>query len=284
MGGLLGVDCGVNEGGYQWVEAIPETKPEGGTQPYLIKKVPLSHVPYNPMEEHPALYRIFAGVKDTREGILEFANRYGSLEGNVTEWVMLSNRRAQGESLEAWRREIVAMRHVVEVWDMISKIKKDIKALSQYVRWSSGEEQEKIYFFRPGGGENSLFANQASPVTWFEPIEQGDVIKPARYFISELINRHLHGRVAAEMLWASEANDGHGDTPLYFLANGLIATLWLQAARAIDTKKHYHNCDICGTPFETPKTSSVGKRPYKLYCSDACRQRAYRQRKASDTA
>ncbi|MGH6937022.1 MAG: hypothetical protein ACRED2_12775 [Methylocella sp.] len=41
---------------------------------------------YWPLEDHPALWRQFAQSCGTREGIIEFANKFGLPDGQQSEW------------------------------------------------------------------------------------------------------------------------------------------------------------------------------------------------------
>ena len=58
---------------------------------------------------------------------------------------------------------------------------------------------------------------------------------------------------------------------------GLIGALWLQLHLAVEGDVDFHRCAECRTWFEV---SAARGRPDKLYCSDACRMRAYRKRKS----
>jgi hypothetical protein len=56
----------------------------------------------------------------------------------------------------------------------------------------------------------------------------------------------------------------------------LLDALWTQFTLAIDGRQNFRPCAECRTWFQT---ETAGGRSDKEYCSDACRQRAYRKRK-----
>lgn len=58
----------------------------------------------------------------------------------------------------------------------------------------------------------------------------------------------------------------------------LLAAMWLELALAVEGNSNYRPCDVCPTWFEVAPGSG---REDKTYCSDACRMRAYRKRKAA---
>jgi hypothetical protein len=55
--------------------------------------------------------------------------------------------------------------------------------------------------------------------------------------------------------------------------------MWLQFAQAIGGDRKYRACKECGKWFEV-STSDTGFRINRLFCSDACESKDYRDRKA----
>src|SRR5262249_32215996 len=66
-----------------------------------------------------------------------------------------------------------------------------------------------------------------------------------------------------------------GSLGLRFTPAALLDALWLQFACAIDGNKDYRQCQECKRWFEL---SPGIARADRLFCSNACRTRAYRQR------
>jgi hypothetical protein len=104
-----------------------------------------------------------------------------------------------------------------------------------------------------------------------ERLVQGDLVKPALHYVQSTINRKLDGRASARLLWDAK----RARFSLYMVPVDLIGALWLQFARAVERDSQFRNCAECGTWFElAPGTA----RSDKLYCSTACRIKAYRKR------
>lgn len=73
-----------------------------------------------------------------------------------------------------------------------------------------------------------------------------------------------------------------GDPPrLMFMPDTLLTALWLQFAIALVEAKTYKRCEWCHQPFEiTPGQL----RKSRAYCSNHCKQAAYRARKETERA
>ena len=63
----------------------------------------------------------------------------------------------------------------------------------------------------------------------------------------------------------------------YLEPENLLAAMWFQFAGAIDGATSFSTCTECSVWIDTVPGSN---RPDKIYCSNACRMRAYRKRKA----
>src|SRR5215468_3609094 len=89
---------------------------------------------YAPMQETPVLYRTFAELDASPEGLLGFANAYGllGLWGNVWLGDTPTAMPVHGESLAHWQDCIRDMREAVMVWDVLQR--HDQGALSRWVR------------------------------------------------------------------------------------------------------------------------------------------------------
>lgn len=287
--------------GFEWVQAyVPSSNSaEDGDleepQWMLIHKDPRGRKrpPYKPLHDFRflGLFRVFAEVKLCREAILEFANQYGAL--GITRpgtlhlpWPPWSE--FEGETLYDWAWHIEKMRQAIEVWDLLQA--RDQKGLSRLFRWG--------HRVRPGGVPNS------GPFWWFyrshsetappnvEPpaipawpgegtdemlaipglAEEGDLLTPARIFLAKWVTQSLQGAASPAMQYDQE----NQRLNLQFVPATLLAALWLQLARAIDTDKTYRRCKACPRWFEV---SAGNSRTDRLFCSDRCKSRDYRTKK-----
>jgi hypothetical protein len=91
--------------------------------------------------------------------------------------------------------------------------------------------------------------------------------------VVELINRNGGGTLANIML---ETDPADGAAKLCIRPPDLQHALWLQLSLAIDGAQNFKPCVVCGAWF---RLEAGGSRSDKEYCTDACRMRAYRNRK-----
>lgn len=281
----------VATGGYQWVQTEAAPAPFGTeekgwfltacTPPFTARR-------YAPLQQYPTLFRTFIETPPMQEGILAFANRYGMLGGNISTHIILPNKKgAQGELLKDWQEELSYLKRAVTLWDMVEA--GNVEGLARHIIWKETEDKEKkeklvsvsydshpelpLDQAPPGEGEWHISASIATSrepelLSRFQP---GDVGQPALYYVQKVVNDHLTGRLSPRLLWNQERTQ----LGLYMAPNGLIGALWLQFAQAISGNKRYHQCEYCGTWFEVSLEAS---RPTRVYCSDACRFKAYRKR------
>jgi len=74
---------------------------------------------FDPFADAPSLYRAFAKVAPTREGVIAFADRWGPLFGweGFADPAQPTGR--QAELLSSWRRAISEVRSAVDLWDVL---------------------------------------------------------------------------------------------------------------------------------------------------------------------
>ena len=61
----------------------------------------------------------------------------------------------------------------------------------------------------------------------------------------------------------------------------LIGAMWLELAHRVDAGVRFHRCPSCGGVISVHPDREIGRRSDAAYCSNACRQRAYRQKHTS---
>lgn len=249
---------------------------------------------YYPLnKKHADLFQTFASVDPNTVGIQQFADRYGLLGGKYTVGVkfitvgprmveLYSNRRpdvlathiryddnyTDGEPLIAWMRQILIMKHAVEVWSLLNR--RDEAGLREYVRWHhktftlvDPETGKKLthghamFTFEDAVGENKLV--------------QGETLRPARVLLADLINNNLKGQVTPLTL----CHVGLQKTTLRFVPESLLGALWLQFAQAVDKSHAYKQCEACGKWFDI--SNGFGARADKKTCSSTCRKRLSRR-------
>jgi hypothetical protein len=117
---MLNFEWPVIEQGYYWRDTreVRGDRSYGPTRPYLQFAEDIGHF-YEPLREVPALFLIFAATPPNRQGILDFANKYGMLGKHV--WIvpeegLKSGIVKFGEPFPVWVKEIKHMRQAIELW------------------------------------------------------------------------------------------------------------------------------------------------------------------------
>ena len=193
------------------------------------------------------------------------------------------------EPFGGWLWAIATMRHALHLWDMVRA--NDKAGLSRLIHWSGSDHvfiqdavnpqlrdrRPKKMTFQDFRGDwtfeiRRIIADERHEM--FSEMTPGDVLVPALAHIRDEINMHLAEHTSAQ-LNAGTNITGMG---IQLVPKNLFGALWLQFAEAIDDDRDYRRCTQCLKWFEIAPGSG---RPDKLYCSDACRMRSYRTRKAA---
>lgn len=271
---VFGFRWWVAEKGYRWVKARFLELPSSTT--YSSRPVWLLTVGgrgmwerYNPLRDHPALFREFAALEPTRKTILTFASRYGLLGHSVG--FSLGQRLSDGEPWSFWRTEITAMREAVRFWSLVQE--RDMAVLRRFIRW---EEDHLVYRDPDRPGRYVLIASPQYEPEILAECRKSDPGWPATIYVQRLINKHLVDRVSPRLLRKQKARR----LGLYFAPRTLLGAMWLQLARAVDGNKEYRRCqrDGCEKLFEV-SLDNTGSRADRRYSSPACRAWVYRHRK-----
>jgi hypothetical protein len=291
--------------GYRLVEMQPRRAFKGAEGPLLMLCQPEGPAPkeqrYVPLDQYPALFRTFADTPTSPEGVLQFANRFGMLGGEVavqTDRELPSTptslqRFVVAEPVVAWLNAILRMRQAVALWDMVSA--GDLAGLEQVIiqnldglhfhpkpewfltDWRRQTAQELRTGMQDFGGTK---LEAAKPV-WFWPSwldrdgrferRQGSgLVSAARLLIMQFVTERLDAKVWLE-------GEGLVENRFYLAhrPQSLVGAIWLQFAHALAAGRRYRTCNECGEWFEIPLR---GARISREYCTNACRSKAYRRR------
>jgi predicted nucleic acid-binding Zn ribbon protein len=262
-------------------ECITETGDDPGTV----------HV-YVPLREHTGLFRTLAGTEPTTQGILEFAGIYGLLGI------------AGAEPVREWAGEISRLRRCVDLWD--STRGRDLAKLQMIIEWLKPdlvvynprahctmlnlpvpqEQQRTLDLFEPAtetdGIPTPIYRSHFMTgmpsirinVEQIQPVRRGDRIRPALAYLQEQVNTNLRRfGGTARTAW----NRDFTRLSLRIVPRNLIGALWFQFARSMEGASDYRQCQVCQKWYEV---SPDAARTDRVFCSDACRFRAYRKRQA----
>ncbi len=282
----------VPKDGYEWIEGQDVNQKKGI---FLIERLTSGvgfRRRYKPIEDETGLFRHFAQVNPTRDGILQFSNQHGSLGAGATELVdvpLATARRAvprlppaakdmdeskptglttAGENLLTWRKAVIDMRRAVEMFDAIKE--NDTRYMAQFIRWHGPDNV--VYEGRIG--DRKLISVIDGPYSvQGSKFQYRDVRLPAIHFLQQFVNGQLEANPSiVRLLWDQL------DRPSVFVCPiGLLGAMWLQLSLAIDGDRNYRQCRSCSKWFEI----GVTRRADSTTCSDACRKRLSRAAKAA---
>ena len=234
----------------------------------------------------PDLFLKFASVDANADAeMLSFANSYGLLGGGPR-WIEPAPKQkgsepttVTGEVRSHWQEHLNRMKAAVTLWRAIQG--EDSSVLASCIHWRS--RNHVIYDWPPSSELTtpwSTHATIASPGInphLLERFEHGEVLKPARLYLQEVVNHSLAELVAPRLLWKAPDRNEMG---LFLVPSTLIGGLWLQLADAIAGFQKFRLCEneSCRKPMLVAAEGS-GYRTNRKTCSNACRIRLYSGRK-----
>jgi hypothetical protein len=226
---------------------------------------------YAPLRETLSLFRTFADVEISEAGIEAFAHKYGVLGLSET----LIAPMEIGERLARWRREIIILRRLIEIWEAV-KVQK-LEVLQKYIHWRGAKD---VVFQTGRAGADtqhqsfSVIVSETSRPDVFRKFKPGDVLAPSNLYLQQAINDELRKKgVCARLLW----DTGWRSTRLHIVPVNLIGCIWLQFAKAVEGKKEYRQCENCFGWIEVG--GGKASRSDKRFCSPTCKATAHRKKR-----
>jgi hypothetical protein len=246
---------------------------------------------YAPMEHEQVLYRTFADLDSSPEGIQGFANKYGLLGVWGTVWPedTTTVMPVHGEPVAQWQQYIREMRRALMVWEVLQR--RDHETLA---RWAPVEiEGDQLYYRVPpesplAGGrpfvkeprrpDGMLALALRDPHSYVvEPLPPHDAWGYAFAWLQAQINGHLAEYVTPHLGYDPETDTGVPCT-MQLMPKHLYGALWLLFALSVSGKAWDRQCRECHTWFRVPVKA---RRPNTAYCSTRCRVKAARQRQTT---
>ena len=122
-------------------------------------------------------------------------------------------------------------------------------------------------------------AGESPSVVGIEPVqdlfESGDILMPAYFLVQRWINEKLDGNASPQLRYDVE----RAKRVIQIVPKNLLTAMWLQLARTIEGNRDHRTCKECGRWFEV-STDDGKVRATREFCSDPCKSRNYRGRKA----
>jgi hypothetical protein len=232
--------------GYEWVT--------NGEIELLVPK-PTRSVPrrYKPLSRrYHELFRSFAAVPPTREGVLAFANQYGHLGSPVLRTFV--NGRLHGDierhkfatrvGAAGLRGEVLGEPFELDEWSWASQIGRVRAVLNQ---WDEGK------FTRAGN----------------DPLQ----IDLHGTVIGMIVRKALAQTLPPDLQWHPETHSYE----LEYRPLSLLGAIWYQTATAFSHTKKFQKCARKGCK-NLIEISRTGTRSDALFCSGPCKSRDYRRR------
>lgn len=265
---------------YHWVKAVPWERTEGRPwtdeeASWVLTKTPDGSQTrvYNPLQEHPGLFKTFAGTSPTREGVARFASRYGMLglrSPHTTEWEF-GSQQISGEALDQWRWHIEVVKLTLVVQTALQA--GDIMTLRQvYEAWLD------LRVFCYLDGNVSLhpddFPTGPQPdIWWTDPRCEVDIVE-VRYSLGDILTAALKGHLSPKIVPTESAS-----FDLFMVPDSLVSAMWYQVTQLVVGHKEFRCCARSGCDaWIEISLGLTGSRSSKRYCTDGCRMKAYRMR------
>ena len=232
--------------GFRWVTApaFPAKRArwltDGRPDSWRIKQ----EEAYRPLKEHTGLFLMFAKIEPTEEGVLKFANRFGSLLRQTSPAMPVPLR---GDAADSE----VAMAERLDLWQGESR---DMKALTEV--WAAIRDND-----RPK----------------LEPFVQANTSENPAWRALDSIQAHVNPRLERHVGLELRRDPSLPEAKLCLTPKNLLGAIWLQFGLAVEGRKEFRDCAQCGEPFEVSRDGS-GKRTDARFCRPACRVTHYRGR------
>ena len=269
---------------------------------------------YNPYDIGWPLHRIFAATKTRKSAILNFAGHYGFLGGELRTVINGPENGLDheiGERVSDWKNEIVHMRGAIFLSELIQR--SDRNGLIAFIENSDDgmmlPNPSKVESKRKADSVILNSTRSSLKKAW----ESSGLFSSAGTFLCSMIDHGLQHRSRFQFTKMPQLHDAPEwddwlrrwnkfdelteserrtlDQDADFIASAgplslgpkfsptcLIGALWLELAVGLSGNKSYGTCEHCGMPFEI---ATMARK--KRFCSLACKQAEYRNRKQRTT-
>lgn len=277
---MLGIETTwrVSHRGYEWhsepgTRKLPPDHWLAGSDRFLTDGLPAQESwtvarVYDPYREQPTLFQDFARLEPTEEQFQRFADRFGLLF-NPQSLRQIRNRRGKvavwAVSYREWSQAHGRMRKALLLAEALrDKDRRKLESLRQEIDESYRRARDHVHQYGRDWAAATLSIEPPPPALSF---------RGRSLFAFEWGARDsLDGELSPTLQWPECA-----DRPrLLYRPSGLLGIMWLQFAEWLTTPKTFTACPMCAQRFEISQ-EETGHRRTRKFCSNKCRQRAYRQ-------
>ncbi len=248
--------------GFDWIV----TDQQVGRLDFARRAAEFNHVEYYALGSKVSLHREFSKCAGSDQEIFRFAKKYGFLGTDITLVVLPDGSEVWGECLAQWHSESFYVRRLLELWELYVSNANSNK-LAEYVF-----VEHDVVTFQTGirGGRENIYSDidiefyfDLMPVT----MKQETLMRSAtRQLLASSLTLALNSYVgmSVEMFALPQ---------LRVEANTLLGHIYLQLIGEVTgIQGPLTRCVQCDRWFRSEHKGTV-------YCSDACKMKAYRARK-----
>jgi hypothetical protein len=273
MGAMVRLEWWVHDGGYAVAAGVMT---DGQSVPVLVPRSEGGRAHAVNAFDHVGAFLTFAENADSPAGAVGFANQFGLLGHARDDFHLIEvgdddRETGVGEPLALWKSEAEQMRFAIQLWEQVRRPRPNPERLRPMVRW--GLRHLRIFPESPAGQPVEALQHTASAqltADW----EQGRMVPAARLLLLTLMEFKLRDvGVSPGFVIDSDREVSQVLKPLT-----LLGALWSQFAEAVTGKQHVR-CEGC-QKWIAIGWDKGGSRTNRRTCSDACRVRAHRRRKA----
>ena len=239
-----------------------------GQDEYIIANDLKSTYVYYPFEGYPDLYLSFAqikaGPKTGVDNLIKFMNEYGFL--GIDKLIRSGpggNSMISGEPVSELYKEIRDLNIAVGIWKFISN--KEAANLKKILQW---KDESLTYKYQNGNYiEWVLIASPRHNPEYLKIIDKNNFVSAARLIILHKVNKKLSKHTDTKLFIDHK---GKAFQKIYITPKNLLGVIWIQFALSISSNIKIGEC--CNPECNHWITEQ------KDYCSNACKQKAYRIR------
>jgi hypothetical protein len=283
--------------GYRWVSwrelPVPPAAsgPEKGFDFVLVENdepdAAFNRSEYELFAGEPAtdgLFKMFSEISPgDRAASVAFANRYGVL-GRARPPHQVHGSRAVshgGDLASDWDVWPYHFKTTINVWDQVRR--RDVEGLANLFRWEPGGETGRgaaAWVFDTHREQTSrpplaMRAQIFSFSTDRRLTEGADLIDVARSFLFQTVQDNV-SLSETKLPFGPEA--GSGRVRFSASPSDLVSAMWFQFGFALGEGQQFRKCKCAGCP-EWFRVSDNGLKAKRLFCTDSCKMKDYRQHK-----
>lgn len=257
---------------------------------YLVNSKDASkeaRVSLRPLEEDPYLFLKFAQEPLTPTRVLDFTNQWGFLDSENPDWLwQVPDPEDSHETITVAHEPAYSffhshrdMKFATDVWLRLGDNKRLRKYLEPHLDWLLARIGHESFPSQGALTFEDYVAGRPTRIPHLSRQRQTEIVNEigldnlARTAIEIAVNGSFIANLGSRLLWDAEQETWRN----VLVPSSLHMALVFQLVESISKDSEFRRCMECNGWMEI--SPSVG-RPEKTYCSDACRMRAYRKRKA----